>query len=153
MISSLSLEYYGKMRTTKTIDYLCTVEKAYVLSDIQAQVCARLEGSCNKKDGFCVEVKQVIVTELRASFRGSLITRSSVIADFFLPQEGEIVNVFIERCIPGKGIVCKFMDMNILVPQRTIQGEYPQEKKVVVKLEKVRYQLGKYNSIGILLKG
>lgn len=155
----------NEMFTTKEKIHICSVKSAYSMLDIQHTVSQNLQGICTKQDGFYRRVKNVVILSAKASVTGLILCRVKCQVDLFVPQVGQVVDSIVERCINDMGIYCIFEGMNILIPFRSLKecqyraqkfvfnnGQEIQEKDVLsVRVEKTRYQNGKYKALGIIM--
>lgn len=144
----------------KEYTYICSVEYAYSLIDIQAKVAERMKDLCTVKDGFFHTIENVVVVSAKASTKGTILCETRCLVKFLLPMTGEMVTATVEKCVEGKGIYCRYERINILVPFRSFERSYVfrddtfraragsrhilEGDVIVILIEKTRYQTGQY---------
>lgn len=131
-----------------------TVEGAFDNTTIQTKIREMFEGKSFEHHGYCLKVHDVKILEVKASIKGTLSCRVSIVADVALLKQGQRVYVIVESVEPAR-IYCLFKKfIRVIIPDKFFGGY--EHKAVVgeplpVEILRVRFQNGNYNAIGAII--
>jgi DNA-directed RNA polymerase subunit E'/Rpb7 len=141
------------MFSLTTFTHKARVTRAYTLAAAKDAIRDSLERKSHKKYGFCISVEDIVILEQVASITGSLICTAIIVAQVFMPVEGESVQVHIDQYVKDKGIFGSIKDLPELHVFIPICGAFELEPDTSVLsaiVSKIRFQNGNYRILGSL---
>ncbi len=100
-----------------------TIIGVYDLERAQTYISEKVEGTTTKKYGYCLRVHNVYITTAKASITGNLVCDAHIVADTFIPKEGQILNVSVIDAAEKSGIFCTYQNcIKVLVPPASLDG-------------------------------
>jgi hypothetical protein len=128
---------------------------AYWLTALQGRVMAYVSQLCTQKEGFVLDVLDVVVSNVRASPWGYLICDARCKVKCYLPRAGQELRARVHKVIMNAGMYCVYLKADILIPWREVMeaGCTGHEgNEIVCRVTQVRYQNGKWRCIASLIK-
>ncbi len=160
-------EVICKMETVRFSEII-SIEPRYLNSDIMSTITEKVydkyRNFCNQKWGYIIDIKSINpVKNMIDRVSSNIFFTVEIEAESFLPKEEATIDTIIQ-IVFQHGIICKFQDMNILIPIATIPGAkfengtikkdkkvYKKDDEIKVCLTKVKYEKHKYSAVGKLL--
>lgn len=127
----------------------------YWLTEVQDHIALHASQLCTQKEGFILDVLDVVVSNVRASPWGYLICTADCKVKHYLPQTGQVVVARVHKILLNTGVYCIYLKADLLIPWREVlAAERVLEENMMLecRISQVRYQNGKYRCIASLIK-
>ena len=155
------------METIKFTEII-SVEPRYLTADIMntitEKVYEKYRNFCNQNWGYIIDIKNIkVIKNMIDRVSSNIFFTVGIEAESFLPKEDSEIDTTIQMVFQH-GIICKFQDMNILIPIVTIPDAkfengvvkkdgktFKKDDEIKVGLTKVKYEKHKYSAVGKLV--
>lgn len=154
----------------ETINFteIISVEPRYLTSDIMDTITDKVNDKyrnfCNQKWGYIIDIKNIkVIKNMIDRVSSNIFFTVGIEAESFLPKEDSEIGTTIQMVFQH-GIICKFQDMNVLIPIATIpkakfengmikkdDKTFKKDDEINVCLTKVKYEKHKYSAVGKLV--